>query len=120
MAMEKDEIIYRCNYKGEEWYGVITNYKNYSTFSECEIRGRGSYIKMYIGNIDDNLWVSFPIQKKATTLSRADDTYWNEEELTGLFESIVDGITISQGIKKLDRYNLIREAEIEEYEEPMF
>lgn len=118
--MENDEIIYRCNDKNEEWYGIITNYRSYYTYSECEIRGRGSYIKMYVGYIGGNLWVSFPIHKKATTLSHPDDTFWNEEELIDLFGNIPDGITISQGIKKLNRYDLIKNAELEDYEEPMF
>lgn len=103
----KQGLIYKCQYHNKEWYGTISNYENHITYSECQLTGRGSLIKMYIGYTHRVLWACFPDLKKATTLSHPDDLFWNKEELTELFESIADGTTIAESIKVLDAYDLI-------------
>lgn len=98
----KYDIVYKCRYQDEEWYGTISKYSDHITYSECQLTGRGSLIKMYMGYTSSVLWVCFPDLRRAAALSHPDDVFWNKEELSELFMSIIDGTTIAESIKVLN------------------
>lgn len=62
---------------------------------------------MYIGKADELLWVCFPHQNLSSTLSSPDDVFWNTEKLAEVFDSIIDGVTVAQGIKLLNKKELL-------------
>lgn len=100
-------IKYSCNYKNQEWAGTIKEIRNYGSYAGCVISGRGSSINAYIGKADEILWICFPNHNLSSTLSKPDDIFWNSEKLGEMFNSIIDGITIAQGIKQLNDEGII-------------
>lgn len=98
---------YECSYRNQKWTGTVKKINDYGSYTGCVIEGRGSSIEMYIGKADERLWACFIHQNLSTSLSSPDDVFWNTEMLTDVFNSIIDGITVAQGIKLLGKKKII-------------
>lgn len=98
-----NSLSFISKYESEEWCCKITNYAKYLGYICFTVTGKGSSITAYVGRADV-LWICFPDLDKGTSLSNPDDVYWNSEKLSNLFQSIPDGITVANAIKKLKNF----------------
>ena len=96
-----DTIPFYCSDFNEEWEGTLTDIKEYENHISLTIRGAGSKFETLIGYNNNYIWICFPYHQLSSTLAHPDDVLWNKSELSRLFESTKDGITVAYGFRKL-------------------
>lgn len=104
MELNKGTTIeYLCHYKNKYWHCKIENIERSEQITGFTVSGRGSSYHVYLIEFQKRRWLDIPVMGISSKLSDPDDIFWNSEKLTEKLNSIIDGITIANGIKMLSR-----------------
>lgn len=103
MKSDSRIIIYNCRYKNQIWRCEIKDIKKSDEITAFSIRGRSSYYKIYLVDSGKERWIGIPDINIASPLSSLEDTYWNSEKIGDIMNSIIDGITIAEGLKIINK-----------------
>lgn len=103
MKSDSRIIIYNCRYKNQVWRCEIKDIKKSDKITAFSIRGRSSYYKIYLVDSGEERWIGIPEINKSSPLSSLEDTFWNSEKIGDIMNSIIDGITIAEGLKIINK-----------------
>ena len=96
---------FRCSYQWDDdecdnWYGVVSQISNFSSFYEVLIASRSS-IRVLIGKCTLGLFACLPDHQASCYLSELRDTFYNSEKLIYVMDNPVDGTTVACALNAL-------------------
>jgi len=99
-------IAFKCSYQWnkddrDDWDGVIESISKDGGIYEVCIAGRGSRIKVILGNSPSGVFTCIPDFDAGCYISSLSDLYWNSDILTRAMENIVDATTVACGLGAL-------------------
>ena len=65
--------------------------------------GRESRYQVYLVKLNGKQWIGIPEMGISSELSYLDDTFWNSEQIGHQLNSIIDGLTIANGLKLIGK-----------------
>lgn len=93
---------FKCKNGKENWTGTLDKMIIHKENIEIFISGRSTLIHGIIGESSVGKWICFPEREYACGLASLDDTYWNEEKISGGL-GIIDAITVAQCLKQISQ-----------------
>ena len=89
MKSDKKELIYECSYKNMRWKCRIKDIEQTKQITGFTVSGKGSLYRVYLIEFGKTRWL---------------DIFWNSEKLAEHTSSIIDGLTIANGLKIIDNF----------------
>jgi hypothetical protein len=81
----------------DKWCGKIVSLKNYGEYCEIEILSRSS-LHLIFGKYSYGLFACAPSYGGTYLSNRLDDIFYNTEQLSKVFDNIVDGVTAAKAL----------------------
>ena len=78
-------IVYECTYENRSWECILSRYQ------------------VYLVKLNGKQWIGIPEMGISSELSYLDDTFWNSEQIGHQLNSIIDGLTIANGLKLIGK-----------------
>ena len=104
MKSDKKELIYECSYKNMRWKCRIKDIEQTKQITGFTVSGKGSLYRVYLIEFGKTRWLDSPGRGISSELSCPDDIFWNSEKLAEHTSSIIDGLTIANGLKIIDNF----------------
>ena len=112
MKLDKKELIYECSYKNMRWGCRIKDIEHTKQITGFTVSGKGSLYHVYLIEFNQTRWLDIPEIGISSELSHPDDIFWNSEKLAEHTNSIIDGLTIANGLKMINK--LLKEEKLNE------
>ena len=103
MKLDKKELIYECRYKNMRWDCRIKDIEHTKQITGFTVSGKGSLYRVYLIEFNQTRWLDIPEIGISSELSHPDDIFWNSEKLAEHTNSIIDGLTIANGLKMINK-----------------
>lgn len=96
-------IVYECTYGNRSWECILSHIIKGKEVVGFTVTGRESRYQVYLVKLNGKQWIGIPEMGISSELSYLDDTFWNSEQIGHQLNSIIDGLTIANGVKLIGK-----------------